>query len=82
MSTTTEGLPSGCSYAHLSHPGSAARTLAGETAQPLTRGAADMVGRAGPREAGQSRTESNVMQMGEGAQARAAGGAAAREKAE
>ena len=28
--------------------------------------------------AGQSRTESNVMQMGEGAQARAAGGAAAR----
>ena len=36
MSTTTEGLPSGCSYAHLSHPGSAARRLAGETAQPLT----------------------------------------------
>ena len=39
-----------------------------------------MVGRAGPQEAGQCRTESNVMQMGEGAQARAAGGAAAREK--
>jgi hypothetical protein len=39
-----------------------------------------MVGRAGPQEAGQCRTESNVMQVGEGAQARAAGGGAARGK--
>jgi hypothetical protein len=39
-----------------------------------------MVGRAGPQEGGQCRTESDVMQMGEGAQAGAAGGAAARGK--
>ena len=34
-------------------------------ASTINGGTADMVGRAGPREAGQSRTESNVMQMGE-----------------
>lgn len=39
-----------------------------------------MVGRAGPQEAGQCRTESNVMQVGEGTQARAAGDGAARGK--
>ena len=41
---------------------------------------ADMVWRASPQEAGLCRTESNVMQVGEGAQARAPGGAAARGK--
>lgn len=34
-------------------------------ASTINGGTADMVGRAGPREAGQSRTESNVTQMGE-----------------